>query len=91
MHRRRTEIWVSDEISTRGTVAYIVDEPNQRYNKEPETIIFEHERVWGLDMFHRVTAELLRLLELQTKDEQYHWEDDTDTETRAPNSFVVDI
>jgi hypothetical protein len=68
---------------------YIVQKPDKANNEEPESVVFENERVWCLGIPHRVATELLGLLQLKSYNEENQREDNTDAETCAPDGFVV--
>jgi hypothetical protein len=70
---------------------YIVDEPDQRDNKQTEAVVLEDKLVRGLGISHRVAAKLLGLLELKSDDEEHEREDDTNSQAGSPDGAVVNV
>lgn len=72
-------------------MTYVIDEPNQRHNKQSKAVVLEDEGVRSAGVPHGVAAELLGLLQLETQNKQDEREDDTNAQTGAPDGSVVSV
>ena len=68
---------------------HIIDKPHQADNEQTPTIEAQNKLVRRLGVLHRVALKLLWLVEEESQNQEYHRENDADSETGSPDRAEV--
>src|SRR5271154_898538 len=69
----------------------IVKEPDKADNEKPPPVVLDDQSVRDSDVLHRLALELLRLFELESKQEQKQRRNDTKTQGETPAETKVTL